>query len=291
MEFLNKKPKGSRREYTFEMHNTKFYGQLWEPGDVEAVLLVVHGMGEHGGRYGTHFAKAFNKKNIAVVTFDQFGHGETDGKRGHTPGYDANLEVIDFMLNDIEDFYGKETPVFLYGHSMGGNLVANHILRRQSNIKGAILSSPMLRLAFNPPAWKLKVGGLLRNVYPKFTEKTGLDVTAISRDKKEVEKYKKDLLIHDEISINYSLPFFEAGEWAIRNVGILNKKVFIFHGTGDKITDYKASKDFAMASEGRATLKLYEGGYHELHNDICKEEVLKDMTNWIESFLYTSFRL
>ena len=192
------------------------------------------------------------------------------------------------MLAEIKDYYGDEISVFLYGHSMGGNLVANYVLRRQSSIKGAIISSPMLRLAFDPPAWKMKVGGWLRNIYPSFTEKSGIELAAITRDKVEQEKYATDPLIHDKVTINYTLPFFDAGEWAIRNAGILNKKVFIFHGTGDRITDHNASKEYALTAEGNATLKLYEGGYHELHNDICKEDVLKDMTNWIESFYTTT---
>jgi len=280
----------AHKEFNFSIHNTNFFAQSWCPENPEAVLIVVHGMGEHSSRYGTHFAEAFNKKNIAIITFDQFGHGKTEGKRGHTPSYDSNLDSIDEMLSITKEKFG-DIPTFLYGHSMGGNLVANHILRRQSFIKGAIISSPMLRLAFTPPAWKLKVGRLLRNIYPKFTENTGLEVSAISRDEKEVEKYINDPLVHDKITINYSLPFFEAGEWAITNAGILNKKVFIFHGTGDRITDYKASEYYAQNAGKNATLKLYQGGHHELHNDICKDEVLSDVTNWIESFLYTSFRI
>lgn len=291
MEFLNKKPEANYIEFNFNLHDTKFYGQLCQPAKVEAILLVVHGMGEHCGRYGSHFATAFNNKNIAVVGYDQFGHGKTEGKRGHTPGYNANLDTIDKMLEEIKEYFGDKIPVFLYGHSMGGNLVANYVLRRQSDIKGAIISSPMLRLAFSPPAWKMKVGGWLRNIYPTFTEKTGLELEAISRDKEEQKKYANDPLVHDQITINYSLPFFEAGEWAMRNAGILNKKVFIFHGTGDRITDYKATKEYAMAAGDNAKLKLYEGGFHELHNDLCKEEVLKDMTNWVESFLYDDFML
>lgn len=291
MNFLGKNLEPSYVEYNFSLHDTEFYAQKLQPEKVEAVLLVVHGMGEHSGRYATHFAKAFTDKNIAVVAYDQFGHGKTKGKRGHTPSYEANLDAIDKMLEDIDKSFDEKVPVFLYGHSMGGNLVANYLLRRQSNIKGALISSPMLRLAFDPPAWKLKVGGWLRNVYPKFTEKTGLELEAISRDKKEQKNYANDPLVHDKVTINYTLPFFEAGEWAIINAGILNKKIFIFHGTGDRITDYKATKDYAMAAGDNATLKLYEGGYHELHNDLCKDEVLKDMTNWVESFLYESFRL
>ena len=288
MKFIDNNSEANYKEFNFQLHNTNFYGQLFQPEKIEAVLLAVHGMGEHSGRYGGHFAKAFNDKNIAVVSYDQFGHGKTEGKRGHTPSYDANLDCIYKMLAEIQGYYGDEISVFLYGHSMGGNLVANYVLRRQSSIKGAIISSPMLRLAFDPPAWKMKVGGWLRNIYPTFTEKTGIELAAITRDKAEQEKYVTDPLIHDKVTINYTLPFFDAGEWAIRNAGILNKKVFIFHGTGDRITDHNASKEYALTADGNATLKLYEGGYHELHNDICKEDVLKDMTNWIESFYTTT---
>ena len=271
------------REFTFDLNNTKFFAQCWRPERIEAVMLVVHGMGEHCGRYGTHFTEAFNKKNIAVVAFDQYGHGKTEGKRGHTPDYDFNLDSIDKMLKIVEQEY-KDVPMFLYGHSMGGNLVANYVLRRQSNIKGAIISSPMLRLAFSPPAWKLKVGGFLRNIYPKFTESTGLEIEAISRDKKEQEKYAKDPLNHDKITINYSLPFFEAGEWAIANAKLLDENIFIFHGSGDRITDYKASEEYALNAGNKASFKLFEGGYHELHNDKCQDEVLNDMIHWITKF-------
>jgi len=280
----------THNEFMFKLYDEHIYGQSWSPKKIEAVLVVTHGMGEHGGRYGGHFANAFIKKNIAVLTFDLFGHGKTTGKRGDTPGFKETLDSIDEMLDICKSQFGN-VPTFLYGHSLGGTIVANYVLRRQSDITGAIISSAMLRLAFDPPAWKMKVGNWLRNVYPKFTENTGLEVEAISRDKKEVEKYKKDPLIHDKITINYSLPFFEAGEWAIKNAGILTKPVFVFHGTKDRLTDYKGSVDYAQIAGKKAMLKLYEGGYHELHNDLCKDEVLDDITNWIESFLYTSFRL
>lgn len=292
MEFTNKKPKPiiSHQEFHLNLENTKFYGQYWQPEKIEAVLLLVHGMGEHSDRYAGFFAHSFLNKNIAVVAFDQFGHGHTEGKRGHTPSYNSNLDSIDMMLAKCKELFG-DAPTFLYGHSMGGNLVANHVLRRQSAIAGAIISSPMLRLAFTPPAWKMKVGSLLRNIYPSFTESTGLNADHISRDPAEVKKYQEDVLVHDLVTINYSLPFFEAGEWAIRNAGNLNKKIMIFHGTGDKITDYMGTKAYAENAGEKATFKLYEGGYHELHNDLCKEEVLKDMVNWVESFLYDTFML
>lgn len=272
------------QEFNFEIANTKLYGQLWKPQDTKAILLVVHGMGEHSGRYSTHFAQNFLKENIAVISFDQFGHGKTQGKKGHTPGYKYNLDTID----QCQEIARKEIgnfPLFIYGHSMGGNLVANYILRRDSDYVASIISSPMLRIAFTPPAWKLKVGALLQNIYPAFTEKTGLNANDISRNSEAVKKYINDPLVHDKVSINYSLPFFEAGEWAIANAQQLNKPTFIVHGTGDAITDHKASIQFAENAGEKAKIKLYEDGFHELHNDSCSKEELADILQFIQSFL------
>lgn len=280
----------NHQTFHFNLENTQFFAQYWQPLKTEAILVLVHGMGEHSSRYAGFFVDSFCKHNIAVVAFDQFGHGKTEGKRGHTPSYQANLDSITKIISLSNEKLG-DLPTFLYGHSMGGNLVANYVLRTHSTIIGAVISSPMLRLAFTPPAWKLKVGQYLRNIYPTFTEKTGLEVSAISKDSAEVKKYENDPLVHDKITINYSLPFFEAGEWAIKNANTINKKVFVFHGSADRITDANASKEFADNCGELATFKLYEDGYHELHNDTCKEEVLLDVINWIESFLYTSFRI
>lgn len=274
----------THQEFTFKVANIELYGQLWKPKDIKAILLVVHGMGEHSGRYRTHFAQKFLKANIAIISFDQFGHGKTQGKKGHTPGYSYNLDTIDQCKKIARKEIGN-FPLFIYGHSMGGNLVANYILKKDNDYIASIISSPMLRLAFTPPAWKLKVGALLQNIYPAFTEKTGLNANHISRNNEAVKKYINDPLIHDKISINYSLPFFKAGEWAITNAKQLNKPTFIVHGTGDNITDHKASIQFAKNAGDKAKIKLYKDAFHELHNDLCSKEELTDILQFIQSFL------
>lgn len=274
----------THQEFNFEVANIKLYGQLWKPQNTKAILLVVHGMGEHSGRYNSHFIQNFLKEDIAVIGFDHFGHGKTQGKRGHTPGYNYNLDTIDECYTIARKKIG-DFPLFIYGHSMGGNLVANYVLKRDSNYVASIISSPMLRIAFVPPAWKLKVGALLQNIYPAFTEKTGLDAKGISRNEAEVKKYINDPLVHDKVSINYSLPFFEAGEWAIANANQLQKPTLIVHGTSDAITDHKASMQFAQNAGDMAKINLYEEGFHELHNDLCTQEVLADILQFIQSFL------
>ncbi len=109
-----------------------------------------------------------------------------------------------------------------------------------------------------------------------------LNVNDISREKIEVDQYVNDPLVHDKISPNFSLTFIETGKWAIENAGKLQTPMLLLHGTDDKIIDYKGTQEFANNSD-KATLKLYKGGYHELQNDLCKEEMLQDVVNWLNS--------
>jgi acylglycerol lipase len=165
---------------------------------------------------------------------------------------------------------------------MGGNAVINYGIKRTNDLKGIIATSPFLRLAFEPPKIKLAVGKLLQKIAPSITMGNELDANDISREKIEVEKYVNDPLVHDKISPNFSLTFIETGKWAIENAGKLETPMLLLHGTGDKIIDYKGTQEFANNSD-QATLKLYDGGYHELQNDLCKEEMLGDVVSWLNS--------
>ena len=269
-------------EFNFTIYKTNFYGQIWEAKSTKAVVVLVHGMGEHSGRYN-HVAKKLTENDFSVVAFDHFGHGKTSGKRGHNPSFEAVLESITKTIEHAEKTFSN-TPIFLYGHSMGGNAVVNYVLRKKHNLKGTIATSPFLKLAFEPPKLKLAAGKLLQKIAPSITMGNELDANDISRDKTEVDKYINDPLVHDKISPNFSLTFIDSGKWAIENANKLQTPMCLFHGTGDKIIDYKGTEEFANKSKN-ATLKLYKGGYHELQNDLCKEEMLQDVVNWLNSQL------
>jgi alpha-beta hydrolase superfamily lysophospholipase len=269
---------------TFNWHQdeTKLFGQYWKNDSAKAIVAIVHGMGEHSGRYADFVIPQLFAGGYSVIAFDQFGHGLTEGKRGHCPNYEAVLHSVENLLRKSNEYLGSNLPTFLYGHSMGGNVVSNYLLRKESHVKGAIISSPMYRLAFEPPAWKLIAGKLMRNIYPAFQERTGLDASAISRDRAAVEKYINDPLVHDKITVNFSLPFFEAGEYAIENAKAMKVPALLIHGTKDALTDYKGSEDFAQNAGEEVSLKLYTDGYHELHNEPNKEAVLADVITWLD---------
>ena len=272
----------THHEFNFNIYNTEFFGQYWKAKETKAVVVLAHGMGEHSSRY-KHVAKKLTSHNYSVVALDHFGHGKTTGKRGHNPNFKAVLESISKTIEKAKEVF-PEKPIFLYGHSMGGNVVINYVLQKTNEIKGVIATSPFLKLAFEPPKIKLAVGKILQRIAPSITMGNELDANDMSRDKTEVDKYINDPLIHHKISPNFSLTFIDTGKWAIENANKLKISMLLLHGTDDKIIDYKGSEEFANNSD-KATLKLYDGGYHELHNDFCKEEMLQDVINWLNSQL------
>lgn len=269
-------------EFNFTFFDTKFYGQYWEAANTKAVIVLAHGMGEHSGRFA-HIAKKMTQNDFSVVAFDHFGHGKTEGKRGHNPNFDAVLESIQKTIEKAANLF-PEKPIFLYGHSMGGNVVINFVLRKNHNLKGVIATSPFLKLAFKPPKIKLFAGKILQHIAPSITMGNELNPNDISRDPIAIKNYKNDALIHNQISPNFSITFIESGKWAIENASKLSIPMWIAHGTKDKIIDYRGSKAFVENSK-KATLKLYKGGYHELQHDLCKDELKQDVIDWLNSQL------
>lgn len=268
------------QEFNFTFHSTNFYGQYYTPKKCKATIVLVHGMGEHSNRYSSFVIPKLLEANFAVVTYDQFGHGLTQGKRGHNPGYSTLLDTLDLVISKTNDLF-KDKPLFLYGHSMGGNVVINYGLRKKQHVSGIIATSPLLALAFDPPKWKMTAGKIIRRLAPALTLPSELDATAISRDAGEVQKYKSDPLVHDKISANYSLAVFEAGEWAVANAQLLKVPTLVVHGTGDQITSHHASELFVQNSNNMAQIKLFQDGYHELHNDLEKDTLMSTLLTWL----------
>ena len=267
-------------DFTINAYNTQIHGKYVQPAAVKGVVIVVHGLGEHSGRYLESVVPALLETELAVVLYDNIGHGKSGGKRGHCPSYEALLAILHQVIEKAVDIFPK-TPLIVYGHSMGGNLVLNYALRTKTPLKGLVASSPYLRLAFKQPKWKMVMGKWLLNVMPSLTLSSGLDPNGISRIPEEVENYQQDPLIHDKVSPMYSFPVMEAGKWAIENAHQLDAATLLLHGTGDPIIDCDATIEFHENSQN-TTLKLYESGFHELHHDSCKEEVIQAVQNWLQ---------
>ncbi len=268
-------------EFRFDYQNTDFFGQYWESNNTKSVIVLVHGMGSHSSRYANFVVPKLIENNYSVVAFDHFGHGKTKGKRGYCPSVEAVLGSVSAIIEKARNLFPNK-PIFLYGHSMGGNVVVNYALRKNDDLKGVIATSPFLKLAFNPPVWKMKMGKFLRNICPKMTLNGGLDETKISRIPEEVQNYKNDKMVHGDVGLVFALDFIETGKWAIENAEKLQIPMFLAHGTDDGLTSFEASKEFSEKSK-LVTFKGYENAYHELHNDLCRDEFINDVLNWLEN--------
>ncbi len=262
----------------------KFFGRGWEPDKKpKAVVVLIHGHGEHVDRYSS-VGEAFANAGFALVGFDLRGHGKSSGPRGHTPSYDALMDDISGFLAQAQARYPKR-PMFLYGHSMGGNLVLNYGLRRRSNLVGIIATGPWLKLAFEPAPLKVMLARTLDKIAPTFTQKSNLATAALSHDAGIVHTYDDDPLNHDKISARLFVVMYESGLWALDHAAGFPVPLLLMHGTEDRITSLRASREFAETAGKIVTLRLWDGWYHEIHNEPGKKDVLKTMVKWMNAQL------
>ncbi len=257
------------------------FGQYWAPeGDTRAVICLVHGHGEHSSRYEP-WAERFAGKGFAMVAFDLRGHGRSEGKRGYSPSYVRLMEDIDILVQRGREFF-PDKPVFLYGHSMGGNLVLGYAVRRCLALKGVVATSPWLKLTHKVPGVLRLAVRVLKVVAPKMTIHTKLDASGISRDKEEVKQYVSDPLNHDLITPALSLQIDDMGRKLMKG-GEVNVPVLVVHGTADPITDPAGSKAFVEHAVGEdISLKLFDGLYHETHHEPERDEVFEYIYGWME---------
>ncbi len=271
----------NRTDFQFNVAGQNLHGHVYPVQQPVAAVIVVHGMGEYGRRYERSVIPRMLENSIGIITYDQFGHGLNSGIKGHHPGYEYLLDSIDRMI-ELADKHFSGCPKFLYGHSMGGNVALNYALRRPGRIAGLVVTSPFLRLAFEPPAWKLTVGKLLYGLWPSVTMSNEVDPGSLSRIEEEVEAYRRDGLVHDRVSPAYSIEIMKRGEWAIKNAENLEVPSLLMHGSADRLTDFRASEEFAQNAGERVEFFGVEGGFHELHHDIDKNKVLDKAVKWIE---------
>jgi alpha-beta hydrolase superfamily lysophospholipase len=256
------------------------YARGWAPkGKPKAAIALVHGHGEHVGRY-EHVAAALTDKGYAMLGFDLRGHGKSGGPRGHSPTYDALMEDIEAFLKQVDERY-PGLPCFLYGHSLGGNLVLNYALRRKPDLRGVIATGPWLKLAFQPPASQLTLGRLMNGIAPGFTQNSKLDTKGLSHDQAVVNAYEQDPLVHDKISARLFVAMYESGLWALEHAAEFPLPLLLMHGSADPLTSAKASQEFAEKAGDKVTLRVWDGMYHEIHNEFEKAEVFKVMLDWL----------
>ncbi len=261
---------------------TKLSGYIWGCGVPRAVMSLVHGFGEHSGRYA-HMAAALNAKNISVVSIDLRGHGRSEGKRGVVKDYDDFRADINALLNKTRTIY-PDVPHILYGHSMGGGIVLDYGFSPDADIKAIIASAPLIKLAEPPPAILTPIVRLLKRVHPKGAIRQPIDGTKISTLPAEQSLYLNDTFNHGQCGFGTALGMVSTGENITARAAQWGTPLLLLHSRADVLTDFSASESFAK-SANRVEFHAFENCAHEMHNDTPRQKVYTLMTHFISKQL------
>lgn len=259
------------------------FAQKWAiDQNPKAVVIIVHGLGEHSSRYN-HMAKFFNEKNIVVYSFDHCGHGRSSGVRGDIPSYDHACNEINYLIEVAQKEFPL-TPVFLYGHSLGGAIVLYYAVSKDSNIKGIICTSPALKTGAPLPPLKIIFAKILNAIVPKVTMNNGLDVNNLSHDQNVINAYKEDPLVHPNISVRLGMELIENGAFLVENANQIKYPVLLLQGEKDHLVNPKSTCEFAQNAVGKNIQFIqYPELFHEMHNELDNQDFLNTISNWLDS--------
>jgi acylglycerol lipase len=272
------------REFTLPNYNMdSIFACEWNPENkAKAVVALVHGHGEHSGRY-QHLADFYTKNGIAVISFDLFGHGKSGGQRGHLPEANAYLSSIDDLL-DYASIHYPDLPIILRGHSLGGEIVLWYALERKPIINGIISSAPLFA-SFEPvPPLKLFLARTMNSIFPAFSMKSEIPTDALSKDKGVVTKYKADPLVHGMISARLGWTIIEKGIWLRDHAKEFPLPLLLMVGSEERIVNRLDIDEFAK-QVSNIDYKIWDGLYHELHNEPEKQMVLNYELDWVKKHL------
>ncbi|PRY99819.1 alpha-beta hydrolase superfamily lysophospholipase [Marinilabilia salmonicolor] len=263
---------------------TFLIGRLWRPaGSAVAVICIVHGIGEHSGRYD-QWARQFCNQGYLVYSVDLRGHGRSEGRRGHIDQINNYLDDIGSLIRLVKHNW-DELPVFLYGHSMGGNLVLNFLLRKRQDFAGAIVTSPWLNLV-NPPApFIQKAASFLNHLFPKMTFPTGIKSSELSSIPEQQKSSDTDKLMHHKISVRLFNELKRSATEVLAHPSRFSIPLFFAHGTADAITDFKTTRQFSESIGDNAGFYGAKNARHELHCEPVAEDLYFFITSWIGDIL------
>jgi lysophospholipase len=274
-------------EGTFTAYDgTPIYHQSWAPDGavddgVKAVIVLVHGLGEHSGRY-QHVAETLVDAGYAVEALDHRGHGKSSGKRVFVKSYDDFMRDLTQFRRLVEAGHpGK--PLVVLGHSMGGNLAMGHTLGHQDGIAALVLSGALLKVGDDVSPLQRKTLDAVARVAPG-VRPMGLPADANSRDPDVVQRYVDDPLVHSgKITAGLIAALFGAIDGFAAQYPDLTIPIWIGHGTDDKLVEVAGSHELeAAAVNADVESHYYDGLYHEIFNEPEQDAVLADLVDWLD---------
>ncbi|MEO5989417.1 MAG: lysophospholipase [Candidatus Eisenbacteria bacterium] len=262
-------------------------GRVWCAERPRATVAIVHGLGEHSGRYSA-LASELVQARFTCVALDLPGHGDAPGPRGDLPSWEqVRDQFVPAMFTAPRGLPEQSAtlPRVLLGHSMGGLLALDYALCHARDLSALVVSAPALR-SEPPPWWKLALAHVARAAAPGSAFPNGLSAAELSRDPQVVAAYEQDPLVHHRISARLYFSVLDARARCMASARHLAVPTLMLQGMADRIVDPKGALEFAGAApHGMIRFVTLTDAYHEVFNDRGREAVIKDLIAWLDAAL------
>ena len=273
-------------EGTFRAYDgLSLYYQAWLPDAARhrAVLVNLHGLGDHSGLYPT-LASHFPSRGIALYAYDVRGHGRSPGQRAYLRGWHEYRADLHAFLGLVREREG-DLPLFVLGNSLGGLVVLEYALQYPKVVDGVIAAAPALGHVGVPPLF-MALGRLMSRIWPRFSLEVGMDLSGLARDPEVVKTLVTDPLFHRRGTARLSTEVTAAVARVQAGAADLATPLLMLHGSADRMVLPDGSRRFfARVRHPDRQFREYPGAYHALFADLNREEVLADLERWIDAHL------
>ncbi len=258
----------------------RLYVRRREVDNSRGEVIIVHGFGEHSGRYGSLTDHLVNH-SYTVTGYDHRGHGLSDGLPGHIEHFYEYEDDLHKIIAHVRD-RSKSPNLYLIAHSMGGLVALRYLAKRGDDLSGAIISAPLVAVAVPVPAHKLIIARLCARFRPYMRLNNGINPAHLSRDTEVGKAYATDPLVNRKVSARWfaeaTRAMEEVKDWATQ----ITLPLLVMHGTEDKLASCDATKRlFEKIGSKDKELGIYSGYYHELFNEPEKHQLYERATEWL----------
>ncbi|MBI4322721.1 MAG: lysophospholipase [Candidatus Omnitrophica bacterium] len=257
------------------------FARIWEPVPARAWLILVHGFGEHSGRYG-RLAQAIASHGLAVACADLWGHGRSEGQRGDIERFEEYLHDLETLVRHC--LAAREPSSYaVFGHSFGGLLAARWAERRPAGLQAVILQSPLFEVGFPLPRWKELLVNQGARWWPRLSLSLGVNPAWLSHDPQIVQGYQHDSLVHNRMTLRGAAALRAAMRQTLDDAQQIRLPTLLLYGTEDHVVSVDAGRRFYERLACDKRVVGFPASYHELHHEAVQPTVVEEMVRWIES--------
>lgn len=281
---MNSTTRISTREGAWDVpaSNRRLRYRYWQPPHPRAFLLIIHGFGEHGGRYAP-LASTLAERDIFVAAPDLCGHGRSSGRRGDIEDVGRCAEEVSQLTDKALLPQSGLSQYALFGHSFGGLVAISLALDHPANLRRLVIQSPLLDVGFPVPRWKVAAATWLARWWPTYSFSMDLNVEMLSHDPTVVQAYRSDPLVHNAMTARAYRSILRAQGEVFQRAGALHVPLLLLYGTADRIVSVEAMQRWCSLVPCEKRSVAFPGAYHELHHESVRDDVLQHLLDWTMS--------